>query len=100
MLPTTIVDNCKCLWNYLQVSEVSRLSEPVNPSSAESERAEVLLERVEEFARAAGPHLRRVVDAVVLDHVVRAVHVIVHVALASRAECFNRVDFVFLQRYV
>jgi len=67
----------------LQVSEVSSFAESVNPSSAESKSAEVLLERVEELARTTGSDLRRVVDAVVLDHVVRAVHVVVYVAFAS-----------------
>ena len=83
--------------DYLQVSEVSRFAESVYPSSAESERSEILLERVEEFSRTASSDLRRVVDAVVLDHVVRAVHVIVHVSLASRAESFDGVNFVFLK---
>ena len=87
------------MWTYLQVSEVSGFSESVNPSSAESQCAEVLLERVEELARAACSHLRRVVDTVVLDHVVRTVHIVVHVSLACRSECFNRIDFVFLEIY-
>ena len=68
---------------YLQVSKVSSLAESVDPSSAESERSEVLLECVEEFSSTASSDLRRVVDAVVLDHVVRAIHVIVDVTLAS-----------------
>ena len=68
---------------HLQVSKVSSLAESVDPSSAESERSEVLLECVEEFSSTASSDLRRVVDAVVLDHVVRAIHVIVDVTLAS-----------------
>ena len=70
----------------LEGHEVLLLSEPVEPAPAEGQRAEVLVDRVQELLRPAQPQ-GDVADVEIL-HVVGTLHVIVNNATSSGSKGF------------
>ena len=79
------------------MTEISSFPESIDPSPAKSKSSKIFLEGVKKFPSAWGSNVWRLVDVIILDHVMRTLHIVMNVTSTCTAKSFDSINFIFLK---